>query len=169
VIASPESLIPFQDDMALKESQRASNLMALCSAANSAGIGLRGEYFATEDCSGPAILSRVDGPVHLDPAEVWSHGSPSSARWRGWVKPPLPGKYAFHAKHPGATIVVAHQILQVADGSTTQEIEMAAGRYYPLLLEIHGLNASTDGVRLEWTAPHGMRFVIPRALLYLPT
>ena len=23
--------------------------------------------------------------------------------------------------------------------------------------------------RLEWTAPHGARFLVPRALLYLPT
>jgi hypothetical protein len=35
-------------------------------------------------------------------------------------------------------------------------------------LEVHGLTVSMAGVRLEWTAPHGMRFVVPRLLLYLP-
>jgi len=167
--ASEASFVPVQSDMALKESERASNRMELCSAANSAGVGLQGEYFAAGDCTGHALLSKVEGPVELDPATVWPQGSPGSARWRGWVKPPLPGKYVFHVDHPSAKIVVARQVFQGGDDSSSNQIEMAAGRYYPVLLEVHGLNVSMAGVRLEWTAPHGMRFLVPRALLYLPT
>ncbi|OYY65287.1 MAG: hypothetical protein B7Y51_03320 [Burkholderiales bacterium 28-67-8] len=167
--ASESGLVPRQGDMALKESERASNRMELCSAANPEGVGLQAEYFAAADCTGPAILSRVEGPVELDAATVWPQGSPGSARWRGWVKPPLPGKYVFHADHPGAKIVVARQVFQGGDDAISNQIELEAGRYYPVLLEVHGLNISMTGVRLEWTAPHGMRFVVPRALLYLPT
>ena len=66
-------------------------------------------------------------------------------------------------------IVVAHQVFNGGDGSALNQIEMAAGRYYPLVLEVHGLNVTVDEVRLEWTAPHGMRYLLPRALMYLPT
>lgn len=169
VNASEEAVVSVQGEMALKESDRASQRMQLCSAANPIGVGLQGDYFATDDCTGSPIFSQIEGPVELDPNTVWPQGPPGSVRWSGWVKPPLPGKYAFHAEHPRATLVVARQLFQGGEGSTSDKIEMAAGRYYPLLLEVRGLNASVEGVILEWTAPHGMRFLIPRALLYLPT
>lgn len=167
--ASEAGPVSMQSDMALKESELASKRMELCSAANPTGLGLQGDYYEADDCTGPIILSRVEGPVQLDPAAVWPQKAPRSARWRGWIKPPLPGKYAFHADHPRAMIVVAHQVFNGGDGSALNQIEMAAGRYYPLVLEVHGLNVTVDEVRLEWTAPHGMRYLLPRALMYLPT
>jgi hypothetical protein len=54
---------------------------------------------------------------------------------------------------------------------TSELVEMSAGRFYPVLIELKGLNpaAAQQRVRLEWTAPHGARYLIPRALLHQPT
>lgn len=161
--------VPIPSDVNATEGGRAEQSMRMCSAANGSGVGLLAEYFAADQCQGLPVLSRVEGPVEWDPGEVWSGTSPASARWRGWVKPPLPGTYTFHAAHPGARIVVARQaLLNVAD-SKMEPISMEAGRYYPITLEVHALYKSPAFIRLEWTAPHGMKFLIPRSLLYLPT
>jgi len=161
--------LPARGVLNAKEGSRAEQSMRMCSSANGSGVGLLAEYFAADQCQGLPVLSRVEGPVEWDPAEVWPGTGPASARWRGWVKPPLPGNYKFHAAHPGARIVVARQAFVCEDDSSMEPISLEAGRYYPISLEIHGLRASTAFIRLEWTAPHGMQFLIPRSLLYLPT
>ncbi len=151
-----------------RERALAEQRMQTCTAANARGVGLQAEYFDKDHCQGIARLVRVEGPVEFDPASDVEARGARSARWRGWIKPPLPGLYGFHANHREARIVLAHQAF---DGRSAGGglIALAAGRFYPVLLEAHGLRASPQGVRLEWTAPHGMRYLVPRASLFLPT
>ena len=161
--------LPTRNDLNAKEGARAQQSMQMCSSANGSGVGLLAEYFAADHCEGTPVLSRVEGPVEWDPTEPWSDSRPASARWRGWVKPPLPGNYRFHAGHPDARIVVARQPFLTGDESSMEPISLEAGRFYPITLEVYALHASTAPIRLEWTAPHGMQFLIPRSLSYLPT
>lgn len=152
-------------DMAEIERERAQQRMQTCSAANAPGAGLQAEFFAAPGFQGAVLARRVDGPLELLPAD-WPAGAVRSARWRGWVRPPLPGRYAFHASLPQARLVVARQEFRPGG---TEQLEMAAGRYYPVLLEVARLDGPPPPLRLEWTAPHGLRYLVPRALLYLPT
>jgi hypothetical protein len=46
---------------------------------------------------------------------------------------------------------------------------MAAGRFYPIQIELARSAAVEQALRLEWTAPHGARYVVPKALLFAPT
>ena len=59
----------------------------------------------------------------------------------------------------------------VAENGTSVDggIDLVAGRYYPIYVSIDLLQPSFKGVRLEWTAPYGARYVVPKALLHLPT
>jgi len=157
--------------LAAAEARQAAERMAMCSAANAAGVGLRGEYFARERCAGAPLLVRLDGAIDFDtsfdmPAEG-TQRRPRSARWSGWVKPPITGHYRFHAGTPDARIVVARQALTGPDAAA--DVELSAGRFYPIVVELDRIAAADERIRLEWTAPHGARFLVPRALLYLPT
>jgi len=161
--------LPTGNGLNAKEGARAEQSMQMCSSANGSGVGLLAEYFGADQCKGIPVLSRVEGPIDWDPAELWSEGRPASARWHGWVKPPIPGNYRFHATHPGARIVVARQSFPDENDQSKAVISLEAGRYYPISLEVHALHVSTSPIRLEWIAPHGMQFLIPKSLLYLPT
>ena len=161
------------DGMAAAELKRAERQGELCSAANATGTGLRGEYFAQRIGQGAPLLVRVDSVVEFDRTLEWpaDHAArrPVSARWNGWVKPPIGGRYRFHADQPGARLVVARQVL-VGEGAPagTPTVELAAGRFHPISLEMPRLDAIAGRLRLEWTAPHGARYLVPRALLFGP-
>ncbi len=155
--------------MAAAEARRAAERGSLCSSANASGIGLRGEYFARHVGEGAAILVRTDGVVDFDrsfdwPADRATH-RPGAARWTGWVKPPITGRYRFHAELPGSRVTVARQ----TGGGETPAVELSAGRFYPIVIEAEGLDALSGRFRLEWTVPHGARYLVPRALLFLPS
>jgi hypothetical protein len=162
-----------RESLADAELQRAAQRAAMCSGANAAGVGLRGEYYAREHWRGSPALVRTDSAIDFDRSLDWpsskSGDRPRSVRWTGWVKPPITGRYRFHADAPGARVVVSTLVL--AGAGAQRDIEMAAGRFYPITMEM-SLNANssnTQRIQLEWTAPHGARFLVPRALLYLPT
>lgn len=161
-------------DLAATEQLRAQERSELCSADNASGVGLRGEYFGSEFLRGKPILVRVDGPVNFDGSLDWpadlGQQRPRSVRWTGWIKPPLAGSYRFHlADIPQARVMVAKRLLAGEGAASDAQIELAAGRFYPISVDLGQLKAVKDVVRLEWTAPYGSRFVIPRALLYVPT
>ena len=154
------------------ELQRAAERAAMCTSANVAGVGLRGEYYASERWGGRPLLTRTDGEIDFDASFDWPAAErqrPLSVRWTGWIKPPLTGRYRFHTNVPGARILVSRQLVAGADAQG--DIEMAAGRFYPITVELSTVEelGSSARLRLEWTAPHGARFVVPRALLYMPT
>jgi len=150
--------------------RRAAELAQLCSPSNVAGVGLRGQYFAQADCRGTPMIVRTDATVDFDAALAWPDPlrRPRSARWDGWVKPVFAGRYRFHIDEPNSEIVVAHQRMTGMAGDPGQVIELQAGRFYPIRVSLNRW-PSQGRVRLEWTVPHGARFLVPRALLYLPT
>jgi hypothetical protein len=160
------------DQLAKVELEQAARKVELCSSANAAGVGLRGEYFADEGCRGTPLLVRLDGSIDFDASLDWpkaQHGPrPRSVRWSGWVKPALAGAYRFHAGVAEARISVSRQPLAGAGVEPQAEIELAAGRFYPITVELDRI-AAAGRIKLEWTAPHGARFAVPRALLYLPS
>lgn len=147
---------------------------ALCSTSNAMGTGLRGEYFSRELVSGDLLLTRTDLTVDFDSDFEWRtthiNRRPESVRWTGWIKPPFSGRYKFHVEQPSSRLVVAQQTM-LGDGASTSgaSIELAAGRFYPLKLELNRISAIKGKFRLEWTSPHGARYLIPRALMFLPS
>ncbi len=145
----------------------------LCSTSNATGAGLRGEYFARDSARGELLLTRTDSTVDFDNGFEWpaplAGRRPGSARWTGWVKPSIAGRYRFHAEQAAATLVVAQQPMIGEAAGASPSIELAAGRYYPVILEMNQIAAMKGRLRFEWTAPHGARYLIPRALLFLPS
>jgi hypothetical protein len=144
----------------------------LCSGAVAAGVGLLGEYFPFEDWRGTPVLVRLDGSIDLDAPDdgPLDRTTPAarSVRWTGWVKPPMSGRYRFHADVPGARVLVSRRLVGGADAQP--DIELAAGRFYPITVEVSRITPGKEAarVRLDWTPPHGVRFAVPRALLYAP-
>ncbi|MBD9391163.1 PA14 domain-containing protein [Acidovorax sp. ACV01] len=156
------------------ELQRAVARADLCSAGNAKGVGLRGIYFERALDQGLPLLVRTDGTVDFDASFDWlpqqpTGRRPASARWQGWVKPMVSGHYRFHADQPTASITVARQPLAGPSASADATIELTAGRFYPITLEVQHLDHINGRLRLEWTTPYGARFVVPQALLFMPT
>ena len=155
------------------ELRQAERLAALCTAANAVGSGLWGEYFVAPAFAGKPGLTRIDEVIDFDTSLDWpssARSAPaSSVRWSGWIKAPMSGRYRFHLTPASGKVTVARQILVGADTAEGDSIDLAAGRYYPVHIEIERLPRSFERVRFEWTAPHGARYVVPRALLHPPT
>lgn len=145
----------------------------LCGAGNAVGGGLRGEYFSAPGLVGAVLLSRIDRSIDFDaglelPAEHAGHVR--SVRWTGWIKPPVAGHFQFHADAPNLRVKVTQDWVAGEGALNEATTAMALGRFYPITVELSSINPSYQGRwRLEWTAPHGMRFVIPTALLFGPT
>ncbi len=154
------------------EAERAEMRGQLCSSANAVGVGLRGEYFARPAFEGTALATRTDATLDLDLAADWpgDRGDrPRSARWSGWVKAPMSGRYRFHAEPDGVVVEVATQRWGGAAAAPDAVVELAGGRFYPIRVEWSRVDPSAGPLRLQWTAPHGARFTIPRNSLFLPT
>ena len=81
------------------------------------------------------------------------------------MRAPLDGSYRFHLDGADASVEVAHTEMLAPNAA----VELHLGRYYPLVVTVAHLQKTTQRLRLEWTAPHGARYVVPRALLQLPT
>jgi hypothetical protein len=146
----------------------------LCTAANAKGVGLQGEYFQKAGGNGTVLLKRLDATIDFDSGLEWpaelAGQRPRSVRWSGWIKPPLSGAYRLHA--PAATRAKLFVANLAFDGPAAADarIELAAGRFYPVRIEVDlPEQSSADRLRLEWTAPHGARYVVPRPLLFQPT
>lgn len=145
----------------------------LCTGSNAVGAGLRGEYFAGAIGVGEPVLVRVDSPMHFDATLNWPDNlpvqRPGSVRWTGWIKAPLAGGYRFHADAPGMRVSVANEVVAGLGAPGAEPFAMAAGRFYPITVELTQVSADMGEVKLEWTAPHGARYLVPRSLLFLPT
>ncbi len=164
---------PAAGSFAAAELKRAAERAELCSTSNATGTGLRGEYFSRDRKTAASLLVRVDATVDFDAGFDWPAAlggrRPGSARWTGWLKPPYSGAYRFHADEGSTRIIVARETLVDKSVASGSKIELAAGRYYPISMESVSLDDLTGRLKLEWTAPHGARYVVPRALLFPPT
>ena len=139
-----------------------------CSDSNAKGTGLQADYFAGDALNGRLLLSRLEPTVEFELATDWPTAAarPRSARWQGWIKAPLKGLYHFHAM-PGSTVIVAGQWMMGGKAAPDAAIELQPGRFYPI--EMRADLSTNVAERLEWTAPHGLRYVVPRALLFPPS
>lgn len=162
---------PSSSELMAAELARASERADVCSAANAVGVGLRGEYFSEVSLRGKAALVRIDSVINFIPSEEWSVGvgRPASVRWSGWIKPPLSGQYLFHSTSPNMRIFVARNLVAGGDSAADQRVDLAAGRFYPIEITVSEFGKSDTRISLEWTPPRGARYVIPKALLHLPT
>jgi len=156
------------------ELQRAAERGSLCSNSNPTGVGLRGEYFAKEKFQGSPLLVRTDAGIDFDSNFDWRAAPgvsppPKSVRWTGWVRPPVTGRYRFHVQAEGATITVARKVLTGLSDPNDAYVELHAGRYAPVVIEMSPVPVGDERIRFEWTTPYGARFVVPRALLFTPT
>jgi hypothetical protein len=118
------------------------------------------------------LLSRLDLQVDFDAGLLWpaelQKTRPTSARWTGWIRVPLGGAYVFHLPDgQKGEIAVANEVALTADGQS-KKIELIAGRFSPISVTLPAFSADKP-VKLEWTAPHGLRYTVPRGLLYPPT
>jgi hypothetical protein len=159
-------------DRMAAELLRAADRAGICSAANAVGVGLRGEYYSESSLRGRAALVRVDDVVDFESSMKLTTNievRPVSVRWSGWVKPPLSGLYRFHAEAPNMRVLVARNLVAGAGVPMDQKVNLSAGRFYPIEVIVSKITHSDTRIRLEWTAPHGARYVIPRALLHLPS
>ncbi len=152
---------------------RAAERADICTAANAVGVGLRGEYFSEANLAGTPLLVRVDDVVDFDhviqhPTAVSTQAA-RSVKWTGWVKAPITGPYRFHADAPHMKVLVARKVLAGEGAPADARIDLAAGRYYPIEVVVTRFSDSDARIRLEWTAPHGARYVVPRSLLQLPS
>ncbi|MDO8903532.1 hypothetical protein [Hydrogenophaga sp.] len=144
----------------------------MCTSANAVGVGLRGEYFPGEIGKGTPLLVRIDSPVLFDDSLNWPDNlgkRPRSVRWSGWIKAPLTGTYRFHADAKGLSVSIAQRVVAGAGVSPPVPVDMSVGRFYPILLELSEVGPDMGEIRLEWTAPHGARYLVPRSLLFLPS
>jgi hypothetical protein len=160
-------------DASAADSWRYGQRDMLCTSANARGVGLRGEYFARSGFLGGTLLARTDSTIDFDSSLGWpsDHATemPKSARWTGWVRAPITGRYKFHVEPHDALVTISRVRVAGNTSSADASLELIAGRFYPISVEVDRIDPLNSSIRLEWTAPHGARFIIPRSLLNPPT
>ena len=124
--------------------------------------GLAGEYYDNPKLKGKPALRRVDPVVDFTWQDTspltggW--GDPFSARWTGSLIPPVSGLYRLGVHgHTGYKLYLDRELVIDSDFHhhpllQTHEIELEAGRPYPICLEYvsRGLDPQ---IRLLWAPP----------------
>lgn len=140
----------------------------------SAGTGLRGEYFSDRSLV-HRFLHRVDPSVNFD----WGNGAPAtgmsgnnfSVRWTGQIEPTATGTWTFQTRSDdGVRLWVDNQLIidQWNDHAATVhtgQIDLAAGVLYDIRMEYYE-NAGQAVAELSWTGPGQPLQIIPASQLY---
>jgi hypothetical protein len=144
----------------------------LCTSRTLPGIGLRGEYFGAAGFKGKPLVSRMDLQVDFDAQWLWptelAKTPPQSVRWSGWIRVPLSGAYSFHLSDGQQGEIQVANMSALSAAGQSQKVDLVAGRFTPVSINLPTLAAGKP-LKLEWTPPHGLRFTVPRGLLYPPT
>lgn len=123
--------------------------------------GLTATYFANPQFEGEPVRVCIDPLIDFNwklstpVSDEW--GEPFSARWEGYLVPPVSGTYrlgvrgyAYHLELDGQMLVEHrsehHPITQ------TREVELQAGRLYPIRLETQSIYADPT-LQLLWAVP----------------
>jgi beta-glucosidase len=130
--------------------------------ADSGQTGLTATYFANTRFEGePACVGvdpQVDFSWKLSTPVSGEFGDAFSVRWEGYLVPPISGTYqlgakafnAYHLELDGEVVVeyrgVHHPI------TNTQDVELEAGRLYPIRLEMWSTDADPQA-QLLWAVP----------------
>lgn len=151
----------------------AARLAALCSGSNAIGVGLRGEYYSAENFRGEPSATRTDTTVEFSsPYDLFKAAGLDrigSARWTGWIKPHVAGRFKFDGGSSQVKISVSNISLAGMNVATDAGIHLLAGRYYPIQMELDRIAPEQPPIRLRWTVPYGAHYLVPRQALFLPT
>lgn len=127
------------------------------------GGGLKGEYFASTDLTGPAIVTRQDPNVDFD----WNAQAPDpkldqskfSAKWTGQIRPTTAsGKYTFSVEaDDGVRLFINGKKLidkfgPQDDVTNTASIDLQQGQTYSIELDYNQLGGNAL-CHLRWTTP----------------
>ena len=151
----------------------ANRLSGLCSSSNAVGIGLRGEYFSKENWLGRPSATRIDTTIDFNSSRELAEASGvdriGSVRWTGWIKAHVTGRFGFDGGSPRVQIIVSNILLSGPQATAASDLQISAGRYYPVRVEVNRILTTQYPICLKWTTPYGAHYVVPRQLLFLPT
>jgi hypothetical protein len=139
------------------------------------GSGLQASYYASDDLSGPVVLSRVDPQIDFD----WGGGAPDpslpstnfSVRWTGQIEALTTEQYTFYTTaDDGIRLYVNDTLLVndfVAQPTTTESatINLVAGQKYDIRVEYFQATGG-DVAKLEWSSPTVARQFVPTLFLF---
>ena len=139
-----------------------------------AGDGLQGQYFNTDDLSGPALV-RVDSSIDFN----WGTGSPDasiaadtfSARWNGQIESQFTETHTFHVNaNDGARlwingVLLIDQFESLLVSGASASIDLIAGRRYDIVFEYRE-NTGAASARLEWESASLSRAIVPTSQLF---
>ncbi len=102
--------------------------------------------------------------VDFDFAQTWPRANNGkkikSARWQGWIRPPVSGTYKFKSQSTSVDLTIRKTIV-IGPG-------LVAGRFYPADMSANANESGIGKVTLEWSTPYGATYVIPHTMLFLP-
>jgi YVTN family beta-propeller protein len=128
------------------------------------GTGLRGQYFASNNLTGNAVLTRTEA---IDFA--WGSGAPGagvpadnfSVRWTGWVEAPAAGSYMFQTLSDDGVRVWVNGALVVNNWTahsptlnTSSTITLAANQRAAIMVEYQEFGGGAT-MSLRWLPPGG--------------
>ncbi|MHC4914474.1 MAG: PA14 domain-containing protein, partial [Planctomycetota bacterium] len=131
--------------------------------AETAGIGLRGDYFAGTNFD-KLVRTRLDRRINTfwqSNPDAGLDSNKFSVRWTGFVCPPGTGTYTFHTEtDDGARLWVGDGKLiddwtdrtQRDTKKNSGKIDLEAGKRYPIRLEYYDATSSAI-VKLGWSGP----------------
>ena len=148
-------------------------LAALCSGSNAIGVGLKGAYYTTEGLRGEPAATRTDTTVEFSSLQELSKAAGldriGSVRWTGWIKAHVTGRFRFDGGSPQVGVAVSNLPMSGMRAAPDAEIQLLAGRYYPIEVELDRIVLGQPPIRLQWTVPYGAHYLVPRQALFLPT
>jgi co-chaperonin GroES (HSP10) len=137
--------------------------------AASAGTGLQGRYYGTNNLSGSVLLQRVEA-VNFN----WGLSAPGagvprdnfSVRWSGYLQTPATGTYQIQTtSDDGVRVFVNGQrvinnwTVHAATVDTSAGISLPGGQRVPIVVEYQEVGGYAQ-IQLRWKAPGSSSFVV---------
>ncbi len=149
-------------------------------AATNAGTGLRGQYFASNNLTGNAVLTRTEA---IDFA--WGSGAPGggvpadnfSVRWTGWIEAPVAGNYSFQTLSDDGVRVWIDGALVINNWTAhaptlntgSSPVTLAANQRAAVMIEYQEITGGAT-ISLRWQTPGSTAYgVVPASRLYADT
>ncbi len=168
----PNSVAILKRYLSLSSQKSESQNGEMCGASNPIGVGLQGEYFGTSHLKGKVLIVRMDNSIDFYISKNWPRKRSGeilkSVRWMGWLKAPVSGLYQFHLDSPSSSLTLARELLIGERARSVSSKNLEAGKFYPIKIEVENIDEKNSHLRFEWTTPYGVRYVLPRSMLYLP-
>ncbi|UQZ32243.1 hypothetical protein C2I18_00990 [Paenibacillus sp. PK3_47] len=144
--------------------------------AETAGVGLKGEYYDNSDLS-KLKLTRTDSEVNFNWGASAPHssmqGDTFSVRWTGTIKPKYSESYTFFLNaDDGVRLwidgrLILDKWLTQASELTSQTITLNAGHNYDIRIEYFENSGGATAI-LAWSSASQAKQVVPKSQLYIP-